>query len=332
MTAASRLRPVAQRGAALLLAMLVLTLVATLAATMVAQQARAVQVEAAERARAQSAWILRGALDWGRMLLREDGRNGGPDHEGEPWAVPLRESRLSAFLAAERDQSTDIELEAFLSGRIVDAQSRYNLRNLIDDQGKLVPLEVRSLQRLCQTAGLPGEAATRIAEGLRAAWLADGGPDSAGAPLVPARVGELVWLGLSREEVERLEPWVELLPVRAPLNVNTAPREVLAAVFEGLDGGSAERIVQSRGRDGIKSLDALRQMFPESIKFDDTRAAVTSNFFDVYGRVRMGDRLLQERSLVERSGDRGSEVAVVRTERLGPLDRAAERVMGSGPK
>ena len=79
-----------QRGAALLLAMLILTLVATLAAGMVWQQWRAVQVEAAERARAQSAWILSGALDWARLILREDARtSSGVDHLGEPWACLL---------------------------------------------------------------------------------------------------------------------------------------------------------------------------------------------------------------------------------------------------
>ncbi len=62
----------AQRGAALLMAMIIVTLVVTLAGAMVWQQWRAVQVEAAERARTQSAWILTGALDWARLILRED--------------------------------------------------------------------------------------------------------------------------------------------------------------------------------------------------------------------------------------------------------------------
>ena len=69
---------------------------------MIWQQWRAVQVEAAERARTQSAWILSGALDWARLILREDARNGGTDHLGEPWAVPLAEARLSTFLAADK--------------------------------------------------------------------------------------------------------------------------------------------------------------------------------------------------------------------------------------
>ena len=50
----------AQRGAAILMAMLVVTLVATLAAAALWQQWRSVEVEAAQRARVQSSWILVG--------------------------------------------------------------------------------------------------------------------------------------------------------------------------------------------------------------------------------------------------------------------------------
>ena len=87
-----------QNGAALLAAMLTVTLVATMAAAAMWQQWRSVEVEAAERSRVQSAWILSGALDWARLILREDARSGGADHLAEPWAVPLQEARLSTCL------------------------------------------------------------------------------------------------------------------------------------------------------------------------------------------------------------------------------------------
>ena len=53
----------AQQGAAILLAMLTVVLVATLASAALWQQWRAVEVETAERTRAQSTWVLTGALD-----------------------------------------------------------------------------------------------------------------------------------------------------------------------------------------------------------------------------------------------------------------------------
>ena len=101
-----------QRGAALLLAMLVVALVAVLASAATWQQWRSSQVEAAERSRLQANWILVGALDWARLILTEDAKQGGADHLAEPWAIPLMEARLNTFLAAERNVTIDMTLTA----------------------------------------------------------------------------------------------------------------------------------------------------------------------------------------------------------------------------
>ena len=124
-----------QRGAALLLAMLTVALVASISAAALWQQWRSAEIEAAERRRLQASWILIGALDWARLILREDGRSnqnsGASDHLGEPWATPLEEARLSSFLAADKNNSAEDLMPAFLSGSMVDAQSRLNFRNLV---------------------------------------------------------------------------------------------------------------------------------------------------------------------------------------------------------
>ena len=140
-SACGKQKPARQAGVALLTAMLTVTLVATFAAAALWQQWRGVEVEAAERARVQSSWLLTGALDWARLILREDARAGGADHLAEPWAVPLAPARLSTFLAAERGQAlvsddTDPDTDAFLAGNIEDLQARLNVTNLIDN-GKL---------------------------------------------------------------------------------------------------------------------------------------------------------------------------------------------------
>ena len=66
--------------------------------------------------RVQSAWLLTGALDWARLILRQDAITGGADHLAEPWAVPLNEARLSTFLSMETS-SADSDRDAFLPGR-----------------------------------------------------------------------------------------------------------------------------------------------------------------------------------------------------------------------
>ena len=143
------------RGAALLAAMLTVALVATFAASALWQQWRSTEVEAAERARVQSAWVLTGALDWARLVLREDASSGSVvDHLGEPWAVPLQEARLSSFLAADHNVMTDSGpevMEAFLSGQIIDLQSLLNVSNLVAN-GTVSDPDLRGFARLFPAA------------------------------------------------------------------------------------------------------------------------------------------------------------------------------------
>jgi general secretion pathway protein K len=294
-----------QRGAALLLAMMLVTLVTTLAAGMVWQQWRAVQVEAAERARTQSAWILSGALDWARLILREDARSGGIDDLTEPWATALAEIRLSTFLAADKNNNADdTGPEAFLSGSITDAQARYNLRNLLAAD-KLMPAELLVLERLLDGAGLPRKWAQQIGQGLLDATLANTNgqatTDDNNPPLLPQTVAQLAWFGLDAEGLQRLEPLVVLLPQRTPVNLNTASREVLAAVIN-TDLSSAERLVQVRQRSPYKDLPSAAAQLPATAVLDPDRVDVRSSFFEVRGRLRLGDRALEERSLVQRQG------------------------------
>lgn len=301
-----------ERGAALLTAMVIVTLVATLAAAMVWQQWRAVQAEATERARIQSAWILVGALDWSRLILREDARAGGPDHLGEPWAVPLAEARLSSFLAVDKD-NTDDAPEAFLSGTITDAQARYNLRNLFQEQeDKVIPAELAILKRLCEAAGVADDVADRLASALAAANLGQGD-----AALMPESVAQLAWLGFDADTRKRLAPFVVLLPTRTPVNINTASSEVIAAAVDGLQRGDAEQLVQVRQRTPFRSLAQAQATLPQGITLEPNRVSTTTRYFEVRGRLRLDDRVLVEQSLLER---RGANVIAVQRERVNLTD------------
>jgi general secretion pathway protein K len=305
--------------------MIIVTLVATLAAGMVWQQYRAVQIEAAERARAQSGWILQGALDWARLILREDDPK--VDHLGEVWAVPLAEARLSTFLAADRSNTTDDGPEAFLSGTITDAQARYNLRNLLVADPKLRELEERVLERLCESAGVPGNTASTLAKAVRetfgtaeaapgAASSASGAQLPANGNLQPANIDQLAWLGLSRDAIERLRPFLTLLPRPTSVNLNTAPREVIAALYDGLDLASAQRLVLARQGRPLQATEDAKPFLPNGVQIDPNRSNIQTSFFIVTGRLRLDERQLEQRSLVER---KGREIVVLARERVSQI-------------
>ncbi len=308
-----------QRGAALLLAMMILALVTTLTAGMVWHQRRAVQVEAAERARVQAGWVLRGALDWSRLIIREDLRAAQRRANfytwgRDAWGTPLAEASLSSFLAADKDNNSaaDAGLDAAISGAIVDVQGKLNVRGLVDGAGKAVPAQVAGLQRLCDLLGAPGDTASRVAEILAKSLAPQTDSDARGAPIRPEQISDLGWQGLDAVTLSRLAPYIELLPLVTTVNVNTAPREVLVAAIDGLDTGTAERLVQTRLRAPFETLEAVRSALGGTVKVDEARVGVASSWFEVSGQLRLDERVVEERSLVQRDGDR---VLVRRRER-----------------
>lgn len=304
-----------QGGAALLAAMLTVTLVATFAATALWQQWRSVEVEAAERTRIQSAWILIGALDWSRLILIEDSRAGGADHLAEPWAVPLEEARLSTFLAADRNVTQIDDAgggeEAFLSGQIIDLQSRLNLANLVSGD-TVNEAALAQFERLFAQLGLPPAELTALVQALRQAQAP--GNENTDAPLMPQSPSQLAWLGLAPRTLALLAPHITLLPERKPVNLNTAGAEVLMATLRGLDRAGADRIMAVRQMQPFRSVDDVKKLLGDQIEVSGSEHGVASSYFEVHGRLRMGPTVVQERSLVRRMG---LEATTVWRERTG---------------
>ncbi len=301
--------------------MLTVTLVATFAAAAMWQQWRSVEVEAAERSRVQAAWVLTGALDWARLILREDARSGGADHLAEPWAVPLQEARLSTFLSADKPgagDTTDDTTEAFMSGQISDLQSRLNVFNLVEN-GRVSEPAYRSFAKLFELLGLPPQQLGTLAENLR--FASDASADNRSsplAPLLPQRVEQLVWMGLSPQAVTLLQPYVTLLPVRTPVNLNTAPVEVIYASVPALEMADAQRIVTERDRAHFRTVaDAGKLVGDIAGQFGDGQHSVASRFFEVRGRLRLDRTIVEERSVLQRDG---LDVKTLLRERTVPAD------------
>jgi general secretion pathway protein K len=301
-----------QRGAAILVAMLVVTLVATLAAGLQWRQWRMLQSEAASRAQSQAGWVLVGALDWARLILREDARSAGlaglVDHLGEPWALPLQEAKLSSFLAADA-LSEPRQDEAYLSGGIVDAQSKINLANLLANQTGEVAMSIPaldSLTRLYQQLNLPPAELKAWAS----AWIASQTSSAQGAtlqanadvPLRPMHLEQLIWLGLPASSLEVLKNHLVILPQRTPLNLNTASAVVIYAAVPGIDMAAAQKLVQVRAQSPLQNVSDASQYLGGGAALSNNDFSVSSQYFEVRGRLRLGDWAVEESSLVQREG------------------------------
>ncbi len=290
--------------------MLTVALVATVASAALWQQWRQVEIEAAERGRSQTSWMMTGALDWTRLILREDAIStlgGGADHLSEPWALPVQESKLSTFLSQDQ-QWREGDPDVFLSGHVTDAQSRMNVMNLIE-AGQVSPAELARFSNLFERLNLPQSELQSIARKLQAASQVnsyDPGRSVAltrpGTALQPQQTEQLVWLGLSPATLTALQAHVTLLPEATPVNLNTASAEVLSASL-GVDMAAARQAIERRERGHWADLSAAQQAFGiTGRQLDQKQHSVSSRYFEITGRLRIDNVVQQERALVRRNG------------------------------
>lgn len=303
-----------QRGVAVITALLLTTLAITIVASLFWQQQVQVRSIENQRLQMQKQWILRGALDWTRLILREDRRISRVDHLGEPWAVPLAETRLDQYVDNAAQTAGEVP-DATLSGGIVDAQSRFNLTNLCPPGGQVNAEEVAAFGRLLtqvrQNAALADAAADlmRAAQGKPPESPESSGVPTSGAgstdsqPLSILHVDDLLAVpGFTPEILNSIRDFIVVLPRPTPVNVNTAPAEVLAARIDTLSLSDAAALVASRENAWFKDIsDFTMRLQGKPLGSGAGQVAVNTSYFLVNGNVRMSRATMQMQTLVDRT-------------------------------
>jgi general secretion pathway protein K len=290
-----------------IIALLLTTLAITIVASLFWQQQVQVRSIENQRLQLQKQWILRGALDWAGLILREDAKYSSVDTLDEPWAVPLAETRLDQYVDNGRADA-DIA-DATLSGSISDAQARLNLTNLCPD-GVVKRDEVEAFGRLLSNAKLDPALAQETADMMATAQKNPAGNaanrdnQSGPQPMNLAQVDDLLAVpGFSPGMLTKIKDFVIFLPRATPINVNTAPAEVLAAKIDGLSIPDAATLVTSRNTASFRHIaDFAERLVGESISVSNLEASVTTNYFLVNGKVRMNRAELEMQALIERNG------------------------------
>lgn len=284
-----------QRGVAVVTALLLTTLAITIVASLFWQQQVQVRSIENQRLQLQKQWILRGALDWARLILREDGKYSAIDDLNEPWAVPLSDTRLDQYVEAGAQGDA---ASAVLSGSVTDAQARLNLTGLAW-AGKVNPAEVTAFERLLSALRQDPSLATITADALAASQQQDG-PRT----LPFEQINDLLAVkGFTPAALRALRDYVIFLPRPTAINANTAPAEVLAAKLSPISVSEANTLVTARRNASFRDISDLAARLPGTQQsLSATQVAVSTNFFLVNGRVTIRRAALQVQGLVERNG------------------------------
>jgi general secretion pathway protein K len=256
--------PSRQRGAALLIALLVVALAATMATALVergqADLARAQAIADSERAWQYASGLEALARDW----IRRQREAGAPEAlvEGQ-WSEPLPVPGGT------------------VRARVVDLGGRFNLNALADPDPVRALAARRSLEALLRSLNLPPELAVDIGR------LFAPGPDGVRPRLAhPSELDRLERVDARTRA--RLAPFIAVVPdPAAPINVNRAPAEVLAAVIDGLSPQSARAVVSRAPFDNLQAVLAQPELRAVGAGASRERLAVHSDWFIADALVRL---------------------------------------------
>jgi len=291
-----------QRGAALIAALLAAALVTTLASAMIFSQQLDIRRSGNIIHGDQSRLYALGVESWAVVLL---GRaKAGEEHEFLGKALP------SIMVEGGR-----------VGGQMDDLQGLFNINNLIlagDENQEKQRLQFRRLLAGCglnedmeqavsdwldsdQEPRFPGGAEDR--EYLRR----DPSYRAADRPMVDP--GELAlvhgFVGPAYEQC--LKPLLSALPAATPLNVNTAPAPLLAALSDQLDLRGAEQLVADRpvrGYDSLADFLAHPALAGSGLSAEDAGLlTVQSRYFMVQSEAAIGQSRTVLYSVLKREGE-----------------------------
>jgi general secretion pathway protein K len=312
-----------QSGLALISVLLIFAIVAVLATAMIERQSLDIQrssnLQALQQARSYSTGIEY-AVRSGLKLDYDN--NPDVDHLLEEWAkshtYPL--------------QPGTAEIQ------IIDAQSRFNLNSLHKTANDR-PAQIQRFKNLLDELGLDTSIADRTQKFMDEDSMVDNDylseevPYRASYNLFKHPSELLLVKDVDKEAYRKLIPYISALPVAATLNVNTASNKVLAALSSSWSLSDADAVIGNRGDEGFAKVDDFWglsevQPFTESSGntgsnnnptsgsgsgnqntkevWDKADFSVNSQYFEVFAKVTLADRVATIEMLIYRDAQSGS--------------------------
>lgn len=306
--------PVRQRGVALISVLLVFALATLLATEMLSRGYLDLRRTGNQLAARQAHYYTLGAEAWARQVLARDHRDDKTspgDDLSELWATELMPFEID---------------EGELAVRIEDLSGRFNLNNLVTNEGKVNGAQRAAFEQLLRALDLPPTLAAVLID-----WLdPDNQPTPGGAedPYYSATdsaylaanrqladASELRLLaGLDAEAYAKLEPYVAALPTTgAEVNINTAKDKVLEAIYPTLSRSDIDRIQSDQQRGGYASVSDFHARYGTTAS---VATATASEYFQVSVAAVYAGRVSRLRTVLQRETGSGELVVISRQQGL----------------
>lgn len=321
-----------QSGVALITVLLVVALATVLAVAMTSRQQLDIRRSANLFEADQALAYVGGAEDWAVHFLAalppasvaQRATPPASTVDTGPWALPPMPVDGGTISASLVDAQGRLDLNVVLGGTAPAVAANASSGSTVpQNTAAMGTAQQTRLRRLLRGQGVSANRIDAMVAGLLD-WIdadstprfPDGAEDDAYLRASPAYraanqpladASEVLRVhGWRSADWQRIAPYVTALPVPAGLNINTASAPVLQSLAPGLDKAAAQALIALRGK-GFASLAAFRralqQVAPQAAAVVQTAGlSVTSRFYVLHTRIRVGRIEQAWRSVIERDG------------------------------
>jgi general secretion pathway protein K len=295
-----------QKGFALILTLIVTALMVAALVELIHQAYVDISLSRGYRDGQQASLLAESGVTGGIKLLQLALQGKNYTSLTDVWATPVKLD----------DETGAIEVSVF------EESGKINLNSLVQPNGTVDAFTQAALVRLGKRLQIPEDAWSTLAD-----WLdSDDQTRSNGAetpyyrslkPPYAARNGKLATItelslvkGFTTEIVAKLKPFVTMYadqptaPITSPVNINTASKEVLAALDDSIDDRMAERIMEERRLKPFEGVGDLSRI-PGGDKLSlnpNLRVSVKGNLFRIISIARVKETARTVEAVIRMSG------------------------------
>lgn len=217
--------------------------------------------------------------------------------------------------------------DTLIEGALYDLQARFNLNNLTDKKYQALFLQLLELASLQTTPDERKELTSATTNWLMPYQPGVGNelfsyylrqkPSYYPSQQLMQSVSELRLIkGINAKLYQKLLPYVIALPESTPININTAPKQLLMTLGNGLNEEQVHELLAARGKKGISD---LRELYPilEKLNIRNDQITIESQYFMSIATIRMGELSLVNYTLIKRNKNKqGKITALILSESL----------------
>jgi general secretion pathway protein K len=313
-------KPLSSNGMALISALLVIIVITSILSTLYYNQTVKLRRIENTTAVAQSKWLLHAMTDGIRYFLQDNLKNGRPvNHFGELWAIPVSDTNFEAILKKYQIVNRSVNTRnIFVSYKIEDAQSTFNLANLVETMNDARETTKRTQQMFRSIVighGLSDTLATALIKEVQSQVPRESAR-SANTAAIHLHEG-LLFEGMQQSERVKLQSFVSILPEKTQINVNTAAEPILRALIPNATPTTLQKILTRRLVKPFVSAADFQEYLsseqPGATVPGDT-IGVRTDYFKVYMAIRNDEVTISRSVLVSRKIDRSPVTEVIKSE------------------